>query len=518
MAKSNAIWTIMVYLAGDNNLTTECLFALTEMKHAEPGEHINVIAQFDPRDNFLPTRRYEINRSGPSGTLLDDMIDFAAYDSEQQEVRFVTESVRAGSISSLRRDRKRQLKLGLPLTGLNSLLVEDDEVTDDTDTGSPVTLYNFLSFCIEHYPAEHYMVVLAGHAGGTDSDYLLTDESPRGSLTFNELKEVFRQLQDDLGSQTIDVIGMDNCLMSMAEISYELRGTARVLVGCESYSPASGWPYRQILRRLKDDLTLQRGSNESIAIRAGRAIVEEYVKYYSNYWMAGLSVAQSALNLQRVDLLRASIDALGNALDTELQKELAARSKVDAKSDSKTTKFSEALILAHWEAQSYNGESYVDLYDFCECLQKRTNSKKLIEQCEKVKRVIAEEFVIKSGYWGASYQYSHGVSIYFPWAHVSGKYANLDLVTNVENGWLKFLRTATAVTRRAPRGADRPTAHKKSEKSQQDQATNDTRMTIERMTFERMTYERMLSNITANPVQSMRNPPITFISPELLED
>jgi hypothetical protein len=509
MGTSRAVWTVMVYLAGDNNLTAECLFALTEMKKADPGDRIKVIAQFDPQDSFLPTRRYEINRKGPSSSLLDDMIDSASYDSEQKEVRFVTESTRACCIADLRRDCKRGLKSGLPLTGLNSLLLEAEEETSDTDTGSPITLYNFLSFCLEHYPAEHYLVVLSGHAGGTDSDYLLTDESPRGSLTFNELKEVFRQLQDDLGDQTIDIIGMDNCLMSMAEICYELRGTARVLVGCESYSPSGGWPYRQIIRRLREDLELQDPSNASVALKAGKAIVEEYVKYYSQYWMAGLSVSQSALNLQRVELLRTTIDSLGNVLEAELSKEHALR----LKGETGATKLTEALVLAHWESQSYNGETYVDLYDFCECLQKRIGNVAIVEQCEKMKRVIAEEFVLKSGYWGASYQYSYGVSIYFPWAHISRKYANLDFVKNSEVGWLRFLRTATTVTRRGPRGAERLMELQQSSGLNQGRALPDSRRT-----FDRMSFDRMLGNAVRNPVQSMRNPPVTFISPELLEE
>jgi hypothetical protein len=46
---------------------------------------------------------------------------------------------------------------------------------------------------------------------------------------------------------------MDNCLMSMGEICYEFRDLAQIVVGCESYSPASGWPYRQILERLNKD-------------------------------------------------------------------------------------------------------------------------------------------------------------------------------------------------------------------------------------------------------------------------
>lgn len=38
MAKKNAAWTVMVYLAGDNNPSTECMFALTEMKEARVGK------------------------------------------------------------------------------------------------------------------------------------------------------------------------------------------------------------------------------------------------------------------------------------------------------------------------------------------------------------------------------------------------------------------------------------------------------------------------------------------------
>src|SRR6266403_3729363 len=80
MANKKAAWTVMVYLAGDNNLSSECVFALTEMKKAAPGEQINVVAQFDPQDKFLPTHRYEINRKGKKSTLFDDILDEAHYD------------------------------------------------------------------------------------------------------------------------------------------------------------------------------------------------------------------------------------------------------------------------------------------------------------------------------------------------------------------------------------------------------------------------------------------------------
>ena len=48
-SKPHFLWTVMVYLAGDNNLTDESVFALTEMKQVNTDDRIAVIAQLDPR-------------------------------------------------------------------------------------------------------------------------------------------------------------------------------------------------------------------------------------------------------------------------------------------------------------------------------------------------------------------------------------------------------------------------------------------------------------------------------------
>ena len=447
MPRKKAAWTVMVYLAGDNNLSSECLFALTEMKKATPGEQINVLAQFDPRDEYVPTHRYEINRNGSDSTLFDDIIDTAKFDSKSREVRFKNESNNAVALARSRSRTRKKIDAAISgAKNLTALPFEEEPITDDTDTGSPVTLYNFLSFCIQEYPADHYIVVLSGHAGGTESDYLLKDESSRGTLTFNELKQVFQQLQKDLDSQPVDIIGMDNCLMSMGEICYEFRDLAQIVVGCESYSPASGWPYRQILERLNKDLAKPETKKTEIQVAAAKAIVEEYVNYYAAYWVSGLSVTQSALDVRRVVELREHVDQLASVLEKELLRE---------SDDGCANSFKDELILAHWEAQSYNGEWFVDLFDFCECLQRRTTSADVFVACQNLREFIATKFVLRSCYSGAAYQYSYGVSIYFPWSGVSSRYQNLDFVNDSSaGGWLSFLQTYTDITRRRPRGFD----------------------------------------------------------------
>ncbi len=530
MAKKKAAWTVMVYLAGDNNLTTECLFALTEMKKAAPGKEIRVIAQFDPRDDFLPTHRYEINRKGPNSTLFEDIIDEAHYNPKTCEVRFRKESKRADSLATSRAKRRTEIQSILSgATDLTSLEFKDEEITDDTDTGSPVTLYNFLSFCIEEYPADHYMVVLSGHAGGTESDYLLKDESSKGSLTFNELKQVFSELKTDLNGKPIDILGMDNCLMSMGEICYELRGLAQIAVGCESYSPASGWPYRQILQRLGKDFAVPKvAKRKSSAAEAAKAIVEEYVNYYSSYWMAGLSVTQSAIDLGKVDKFRKLVDKVANDLERGLVKEYE-RNKRKQKSREAGNPFQDALVLAHWEAQSYNGESFVDLYDFCDCLELRLPSDSVGRKCREVKKFIKSEFVLKSCYSGAIYQYSYGVSMYFPWAEVASSYGNLDFIKDsVDTGWGNFLKTYTVMTRRQPRGADDQSRLIKAGLALQEVSADTDRMIkdrkiidrkiIDRKIIDRKIIDRMGAGGNGNPVFSMRNPPVIFFPTECIRN
>ena len=105
MNQTKAAWTVMVYLAGDNNLTSECMFALTEMKEAVLGKEINVIAQFDPSDPYLPTHRYEINRrqEGKISTTTSSIA--LVIDGARGEVNFRKESSKAHALAKQRRKR-----------------------------------------------------------------------------------------------------------------------------------------------------------------------------------------------------------------------------------------------------------------------------------------------------------------------------------------------------------------------------------------------------------------------------
>ena len=388
----------MLYMSGDNNLSEECVYNLTEAKAAltenyDP-DKLAVLAQFDPAGVRAETRRYHLRPH---------------------------------------RDPKEPKDL------THFTLNEDAEDTrwraHETDSGEPKNLLDFLRWGISEHPAEHYMVVLVGHGSGTNDDYLLRDDNPANALSIDGLRWVFDQLTAD--GETVDILGFDTCLMNMAEVSFELlRTNVRYMVGSEGYSPNTGWPYKKILEYLVYNI-------QTTDLELAKQITKEYRNFYLPYISGGVSVDQSVLEVKKINEVKKKMFTLVGALMDDL--------------NNKDPNYKNALVLAHWDAQSYNGETFVDLYDFCQRLIIRyqefkiTNS--VIEKCQAVKTAI-NEMVLETYLAGIATQYSYGLSMYFPWAVVSPSYRNLAFPK--ETGWLDYLMRYHTATRRQGRKSAEP--------------------------------------------------------------
>jgi hypothetical protein len=470
MAKKNTPpydWTVMVYLAGDNNLTEESVFSLTEMEKVVADDRIAVVAQFDPGASNIPTHGYVIKGARSPKTSRG-----------RTQLAPVSGGLGNDAISL----KKPKITFAPP-RGLKSQ--SPKRKGGETDSGDPATLFNFMSWAREYYEAEHYMVVLAGHGAGTEEDFLLRDQTPRNSLRIPDLREVFAQVKTRLNTQ-IDILGMDVCLMSMVEVCYELKGLVDYIVASESFSPAAGWPYGEILRQLQ---IKKHAKTEDIA----KALVGEYIAFYSDYVMGGLSVDQSVLNVSAVEPVAEAVKKLAATIDGWLTDPV----------------FHDAIILAHWEAQSYNGEMFVDLQDFCELLAKRYPQ--AAAACDNV-IVKIRALVRESCYTGVENQFSNGVSIYFPWSAVAPSYVELKFARNA--GWNDFLHRYVKETRRKPRRFTK-------DGTELLKFVSDRPLTLAAALSAgdrfRKSDDRKSDDRGKNPVQSMRNPPVSIYKEGLSE-
>jgi len=404
----NKKWTLMIWMAGDNNLQSSGDQDIREMKKVGSTAQVDVVVQFD-RMKDQNTRRFHVQQGTP---------------------------------------------------------LENDEVQHlgPTNTGDPKIATDFFIWAVNNYPADRYLASFWNHGGGIDETDVYAraramglpagrkirggasavtdsqaraiasgphkhalfsttvekaikqrgiayDDTARDFLDNAELKTVLKDVTAAVGKK-IDLLAFDACLMNMVEIGYQLRQYAGYSVGSEQTEPADGWPYDTILSDLNAKPSMS-------AAELGRAVVKRYVASY-----ASGDVTQSVLDLGRSKDIAKAVDALAKALSAAIKKpaEYAA-----------VTKAAKA-------AQHYEYADFQDLYDLCAQLKKRVSTKAVKDAASGVVGALTgpSPFVLASKSKGAGVAGSHGSSIYFPTARdVTVAYSRLDFAK--DTAWGDFL-------------------------------------------------------------------------------
>ena len=120
--------------------------------------------------------------------------------------------------------------------------------------GDPQTLADFLSFCNNHYPAAHTMVLFWNHGGGSVGGAAYDQNYKYDSLKLNEFYQAFQsscELSAD--NPPFDIVGFDTCLMATIDTAYTFCDVARYLVASEESEPGCGWYYTGWLKALSEN-------------------------------------------------------------------------------------------------------------------------------------------------------------------------------------------------------------------------------------------------------------------------
>ena len=393
-------WTVMLYLAGDNSLTEEMVLALQMIRDTGLPDDLDIVAQLDPSGLGIPTQRYDF--------------------------------------------RRKPLDSSNPLERYRVPCCEYD--IDETNTGNPDALSGFIDWATKGREAEHYMLIISGHGSGSTEDFLALDENPFDSLTIPELAKALAdgcarlpQNQSGGGGKRIDILGMDACYMSMAEVCYEIRHHIDYVVGAESLEPEFGWPYHRLLAAAKAWADPRGRPRPMSAERLATMIVEEYVNFWADHdQAAGRSVDLAAIELRdgKIAQVQAAVGALASALKRALADDEALG----------------RVILTHWWAQSYKNDQFNDLYDLC--IQARRQFPEGdsfgVHAAAGLVMCALEGSVLLSCTSGWAYQHSYGLSVYFPWAVIADEYATLDFASG-DCGWFDFLACYLERSRRERR-------------------------------------------------------------------
>jgi hypothetical protein len=221
-------------------------------------------------------------------------------------------------------------------------------------------------------------------------------------------------LTTKLLGQKLDILGFDSCVMGMLEVGYQFNKIARTMIASEGSVPSAGWTYAKILGLLAQE------QNRNLHTRdVAELFVKKFIRTQDEYTVGGVSVDMAAWDLSQFEGLTSAFEELSRALLECFEDE-----------ESRIYRQMERVILyVHWKCQSYMYDQNVDLGDFCELLDQECGrvveelgggkDTKLLKDVREACGKVLEELknaVILSGYSGGGYQYSNGVSVFFPWS------------------------------------------------------------------------------------------------------
>jgi len=447
-------WTLMFYFASDNPLAPGIVSQLKSIKQAGFHPEANVIARFVPEAESAAAQIYDVNifkklRAGGQckiGVTANDpyvpnLVSDRLWGEQGKEL--IRESLNKNGYAG------KRINYDPPVPPPKMSREQNPEQA----------LSNFLQFCRENYPARRYMLFILGHGLVVGNDVFLFDEhAKQHSLSLGALGRVLRRFKRGLVEQKakFDLVSFHSCSMSGLEVAYELQGTADYMLASQGPAFVGSWPYRQILVRVFNDLVRRRKK-----VKETLKKIFYYCLHNSyDFQLAGYSFDVSLCDLNKVREIEAPLQELSAAL-------------IKGLTDPEDPLARERILLAHWDAQSFWEENYTDLYDFCFCLKRRCESvepasektratfEAMREACGEVIGALEsgdDKLIIRSGFTGPAYQYSHGLSVFFPWCEPVNRrfwpreYA--DYKFN-ETSWPKFLNQYFENTMRFSRGSER---------------------------------------------------------------
>ena len=300
-------WTLMVYIAGDNDLDSVNFGSSygsffqqnVDLILSEKNEKVNIVIFYDrwsgqweygTQNSWRPVLRPENKK----GTVV--------YTIKNEELIDISEEF--------------GIKTG-----------------DIMDCGDAKNLEKFIIKSMELFPAKRFHLDLSSHGAGIDGinyDYSSRNNMSLGNKENNSLSEVIGKVYGNLSAsilnktgKKLDVISFDACLMGMLEVNYELSiHNVEYIVSSQQVIPGAGFPYDKMINGMHN--------------KSNKTYVSNLTSDYSNLYYnmnggqyGGFSLTSVEANKIQFDI---ALDKLGEVFDKlfiYFDKDLAPSSKGD---------------------------------------------------------------------------------------------------------------------------------------------------------------------------------------------
>lgn len=437
---ATADWTVLSYIAADNNLEKNAIADINEMEKAGPGPNVNIIIQFDR----------------PAGGYNDG-------------VNTWDEAVRI----KIQKDGD-PAKISSPVVARLGKI----------DSGSPASLSDFIAWGVKNYPAKRYILVLWSHGSGwktvpydpepsrdgkgPGSRYLekmkarpghyvnnlkslnplplsrsaspllpggmfpglersiCYDDTSKDSIKLNDLSPAIKKGCEAAGLKGFDIIWFDACLMSMLEVAYSISDCGNYMVASEEVTPDSGWNHVKIVNLLNK-------SSQIPTADIAKLIVSKFIEGYKNYKEdparadssdenddSALPVTMQALDLSKTRSVIEALDGFVAALSDPVM--------IPAISD--------ALNMV----QRFNEPDfdYIDLKHFADIMSNSVSGRQVQTAYSVLQQKLAE-MVISSKTNSSIYKHANGITVYFPLKKYDAEYDRISFASR--SSWPRLIKT-----------------------------------------------------------------------------
>ncbi|MHB0995359.1 MAG: clostripain-related cysteine peptidase [Elusimicrobiales bacterium] len=329
-------WTVMVYMNGKNDLTFSVRGDLNEMEEAGSTPEMNVVAQM-----------------GHIGTSERDWPVSRVFVKKDEYPNYISSPAL--------------------------------ETRDGADMGDWKELAGFINWAKKNFPARKYLLIVSGHGTGWDSVWKPSSTGKGIAFDDQSGRHIDTQglrLALEAGGG-VDVYASDSCLMQMAEVAYEIRGSAGLIAGSEEAEPGGGFNYGTFLNKAA---ALGDPSPRDLARALTEAFAETYPDRDATYSFVDAS----------------KLGGLVPLLD-------------DWVAAGRTSKENRAIGRAAREATRFHFSDYVDLADFLRLAGIYAKTPQLRAASEKAAGYIRRELVGHSAATGRFAGKATGLSVVIPY-------------------------------------------------------------------------------------------------------
>ncbi|MEQ8187819.1 MAG: clostripain-related cysteine peptidase [Candidatus Eremiobacterota bacterium] len=441
-------WTVLFYLDGNSNLSRLSLGKLRDLEKNGSDENINLIAQVArPKKPLLDlisgdwsgVRRYYVTKNPDRQQLRSK--EFQTLNLGWRTKLFckmagdaLKEGKERGLVSDGIIDKARFLHRaieGSPYNSISSIISDTkdvkSDVTEELDNvpmSNPESLREFLEWGIKNYPAKHYMVVVQGHGSGPGG--ILSDKD--GLMSIPELEKTMKKSQENTGVKP-DILVLDACLMGSAEVAYQLKDIADIMIASQEVESGYTIPVDRITASLKDAPCM-----------SSMEFAKKIVEYCKDNYELNFTPTMSAIDLKEMKDFGKIIDDFSLKLSDANIPDSVMKSLVGETQHFHLEKSGIMDTVSKYIPSE--ADNFVDLYNFTERIlsSQEVQNKELLESARQLQQVLSRAVVANES-TGEGYGNSHGLSMLLPdrSMKISKKYKELAL--SQETGWDEFIST-----------------------------------------------------------------------------